>query len=64
VNRQSIDNNKRWLSLYYCPLMSIFASKCRHAMNAVEIPHDFVVFLTIWPSCLETGPNPNQKKTT
>jgi len=30
-------------------------------MNAVEIPHDFVVFLMIWSSRLETEQNPNQK---
>jgi len=32
--------------------MSIFASDCKQAMNAVQNPHNFAVLLMIWPSCL------------
>jgi len=60
VNQQSIYNDKSWLSVYYYALMSIFASNCWHAMNAVEIPQDFVVFLVIWPSHLETELKPKE----
>jgi len=62
VNQQSIYNDKNWLSVYFYGLMSILAGDCKYVMNAVEIAHDFTLFLMIWPSHLETKPNPNQKK--
>jgi len=40
------------LSYYYTLLMSVFASACKHAMHEVEIPHEFVALLMIWPSHL------------
>jgi len=62
VNHQSIYNDKNWHSVYYYGLMSILAGDCKYVMNAVEIPHDFTLLLMIWPSHLETKPNPNRKK--